>query len=109
MVEKSFYFNPYAKNVGIFLGPTEARLMEIAWQQKNLTVKKALFHLGEKSGLAYTTVMTVLSNLAKKGLLKKQKQGRLFSYNPAVAKTSFINERISLIQKCIKTNFGNLK
>ena len=109
MAEKSFYFDPHSKGVGVFLGPTESRLMEIAWQHNNLTVKKAMFHLGEKNTLAYTTVMTVLGNLADKGLLKKQKQGRLFSYSPAVDKKLFIRERIELIEKCLKSNFGKLK
>lgn len=108
MAEKSFYFDPNSKGVGVFLGPTESRLMEIAWAHQNLTVKKAIFHLGEKNNLAYTTVMTVLGNLADKGLLKKKKQGRLFAYSPTVDKKKFIKERVALIQKCIKSNFSKI-
>ncbi len=103
---KAFYFNPHGKGVGVFLGPTEARLMDLSWQHHNLTVKKALFHLGDKGGLAYTTVMTVLGNLSDKGLLKKEKQGRLFSYSPAVDKKKFIKERVQTIERCLKSNFG---
>jgi predicted transcriptional regulator len=106
MTEKSFYFDPYAKGAGVFMGPTESRLMDLAWRHKKLTVKKAIFHLGEKNKLAYTTVMTVLGNLAVKGLLNKSKEGRLFSYSPAIDRDKFIKERVQLIQKCIKTNFG---
>jgi predicted transcriptional regulator len=105
---KSFYFNPRGKGVGVFLGPTESRLMEICWNNKALTVKKAIFQLGEKNNLAYTTVMTVLGNLAEKGLLKKEKQGRLFVYNPAIDKKNFIKERVHAIEKCLRLNFGKV-
>lgn len=103
---KSFYFDPEGKGIGVFLGPTESRLMELAWKSSNLTVKKALFQLGGENRLAYTTVMTVLGNLAAKGLLKKEKNGRLFSYSPVVDKKRFIKERLQTIDKCIKSNFG---
>jgi len=107
-VNKSFHFNPSGKGVGVFLGPTEARLMDLAWRNGNLTVKKALFQLGDGNKLAYTTVMTVLGNLSDKGLLKKEKQGRLFSYSPTVDKKRFIKERVQIIEKCLKSNFGKV-
>lgn len=105
---KSFYFNPSGKGIEVFLGPTEAKLMELCWTHGNLTVKKALFHLQEKSAPAYTTVMTVLGNLSEKGLLKKEKQGRLFSYSPVIERKVFISERVVTIEKCLKANFGKI-
>lgn len=105
---KSFYFDPEGKGISVFLGPTESRLMELAWKNGQLTVKKALYQLGGESRLAYTTVMTVMGNLAEKGLLKKEKQGRLFSYAPAVDKKRFLKERLQIIDKCLKSNFGKI-
>jgi len=105
---RAFYFNPNGKGLGVFLGPTESRLMELCWQHKNLTVKKALFHLGNKDSHAYTTIMTVLGNLTEKGLLKKEKQGRLFSYSPVMEKVRFIKERVQTIEKCLRANFGKV-
>ncbi len=105
---KSFYFDPSGKNIEVFLGPTEARLMELCWQHGQLTVKKALFHLGEKKVPAYTTVMTVLGNLSEKGLLKKEKQGRLFSYTPVIDRKKFIRDRVSTVEKCLRANFGKV-
>jgi len=43
--------------------------------------------------LAYTTVMTVLSRLAGKGILVRQQQGRGFVYTPVVADTAEIAVR----------------
>ena len=105
MAGKSFYFDPYAGGTAVFMGPTEARLMDLAWEKKSLTVKEALFYMGRKTDLAYTTVMTILSRLADKGLLKKTRDGRQFVYTPAVGKAEFIKQRLKIIRTCLKHNF----
>ncbi|MFQ6008913.1 MAG: BlaI/MecI/CopY family transcriptional regulator [Candidatus Zixiibacteriota bacterium] len=104
-MRKTFYFDPYASGTAVFLGPIEAQLMDLAWQKKNLTVKAAQFSLGSEKKLAYTTVMTVLTRLAEKGLLQKRKEGRGFVYSPAVEKSTFIKERVQIVFDCIKRNF----
>lgn len=48
---------------------------------------------GREAPLAYTTVMTVLSRLAGKGILVRQREGRGFIYAPAVADTAEIAVR----------------
>lgn len=99
-----FYFNPFSSGLSVFLGPTEAELMELAWEKKELTVKKALFYLGNSSDRAYTTVMTVLSHLEKKGFLFKEKEGRSFVYKPVSDRKTFLKNRIAVIKKCM-SNF----
>jgi len=99
---QQFYFDPYSTGLLIFLGPTEAELMELAWEKKELTVKKALFFLGKNSDRAYTTVMTVLSRLEKKGFLNKEKEGRSFVYRPANDRKTFLKERMTIVKKCLK-------
>lgn len=105
MSKKSFYFDPHASGTAVFMGPTEARLMDLAWEKKSLTVKEALFFLGRKSDLAYTTVMTILGRLADKGLLEKTRDGRQFVYEPAVGKSEFIKQRIGTVNTCLRNNF----
>jgi len=105
MAGDSFYFDIRAEGAGIFLGPTEARLMELAWRQGSLTVKSALFHLGPKSDLAYTTVMTVMNHLVDKGLLSRTRDGRNFVYEPQVERDAFIRDRIAAVRTCLKKNF----
>jgi predicted transcriptional regulator len=48
---------------------------------------------GREAPLAYTTVMTVLSRLAGKGILVRSQQGRGFVYTPVVADTAEIAVR----------------
>jgi predicted transcriptional regulator len=102
---KPFYFDPTAKGPAVFMGPTEARLMEIAWEQESLTVKQALFHLGEDNQRAYTTVMTVLARLAEKGFLTRERTGRSFVYRSNVDREPFLKSRIEIVTACLKKNF----
>ena len=104
-MSKPFYFDPTSKGLAVFMGPTEARLMEIAWAQDSLTVKQALFHLGETNQRAYTTVMTVLSRLAEKGFLTRERTGRSFVYRPNIDRESFLKSRVKTVADCIKKNF----
>ena len=76
--------------------------MDIAWEQNEITVKSALFHLQDKKSLAYTTVMTILTRLTEKKLLKRTKKGRNYIYSPAISKEKFLNSKISLINSCLK-------
>jgi predicted transcriptional regulator len=81
---------------GSALGPLEAEVMRVLWRaDRSLPVRAVADRLnaGRAAPLAYTTVMTVLSRLAGKGILVRQPQGRGFVYSPAVADTAEIAVR----------------
>ena len=105
MANESFYFDPHAEGLAVFLGPTEAVLMDLLWRQGNLTVKRALALLGPDRSPAYTTVMSVLTNLTEKGLARRRKSGRSFVYEPAIDRDSFLQERIRRVTACLRRNF----
>ena len=107
-MSKPFYFDPTSEGPAVFMGPTEARLMEIAWAQDSLTVKQALFYLGENNQRAYTTVMTVLCRLAEKRLLAREKAGRSFVYRPNVDRETFLKSRVKTVSNSLKKNFPDL-
>ncbi|MEW5994154.1 MAG: BlaI/MecI/CopY family transcriptional regulator [Candidatus Zixiibacteriota bacterium] len=107
-MKKPFYFDPYATGTAVFLGPTEARLMELAWRKESLTVKKALLFSDEEGQKAYTTVMTVLARLAEKGLLQRRKEGRGFVYEPAIDRKTFLEERVGIVSNCLRKNFKDI-
>jgi predicted transcriptional regulator len=106
MTGSSFYFDPNGSGLTVFLGPTEARLMELAFKHDYLTVKSALFLLGPDHRLAYTTVMTTLSRLASKGILARKKVGRVYEYRPVLSRAQFIQERVELVKACLKRSFS---
>jgi len=101
----SFYFDPNANGIEVFLGPTEAQLMELAWRHESLTVKRAQLFMGGESKKAYTTIMTVLARLAGKGYLVRVKDGRSYIYRAAVDRKTFISERIRDVRHCLDRQF----
>ena len=106
MSGKPIYFDPGAEGLAVFLGPLEAEVMEVVWRLKEASVKQVLFQLEGAHRPAYTTVMTTLSRLAKKGVLQRSRRGRRFVYRPSSSREVFIRERIRLIRDCLKRNFG---
>jgi len=105
MTEQPIYFNPHKSGLEVFLGPTESRVMELVWSKGPLTVKKTLFFLGEDANPAYTTIMTIMTRLAEKGLLSRQKEGRFFVYSPAVTRETFLTDRLQLVRNCLDRSF----
>jgi predicted transcriptional regulator len=67
------------------LGPLERRILEEVWSRKSksLTVRELMTE--GKISLAYTTVMTTLDRLFKKGLLDRVEEGRAFRYSAQCA------------------------
>jgi len=64
--------------------PGEFELMEILWQLREASVKDVLDHVDQRRMLAYTTVMTVLDKMRRKGFLHYRKKGKAFIYSPAI-------------------------
>ena len=62
------------------LGPLEITVMELLWEEGESSVHDVVPKLARP--LAYTTVMTTLDRLYKKGLLDRRKSERAFVYSP---------------------------
>jgi predicted transcriptional regulator len=75
------------------LGPLETRILERLWAQKgSRTVRHIQLAFPD---LAYTTVMTTLDRLHRKGLVLRHKYGRAFLYQPRLARDELLSELIS--------------
>jgi predicted transcriptional regulator len=66
------------------LGELECSVLEHVWSLKDATVHDVLGRM--ERPLAYTTIMTTLDRLYRKGLLVRLKRGRAFVYGPACSK-----------------------
>ncbi len=62
------------------LGKLEREVMNEVWRRETVTVRDLVDAFDER--LAYTTLMTTLDRLYKKGFLTRSKIGRAFSYSP---------------------------
>jgi predicted transcriptional regulator len=73
------------------LGPLEISVMEVLWASGESTVHDVMPKLSRP--LAYTTVMTTLDRLFKKGLLDRRKSDRAFVYVPRFSRAEWEQKR----------------
>lgn len=66
--------------------------MAALWAAGKATVHEIRAHLLPQRPLAYTTVMTVMDRLARKGVVEREKRGRAHLYRPAVTQ-EVVSER----------------
>lgn len=63
------------------LGDLEALVMEQLWTSNGpMSVRQVLETLPDGRNRAYTTVMTVMDNLFRKGFVERERQGRAYAY-----------------------------
>lgn len=74
------------------LGALESEMMERIWARGEISVRD--LHADFAQRLAYTTVMTTLDRLYKKGMLKRRKLGKAFFYSPAFSEQEY-QERLT--------------
>ncbi|MCR4403123.1 MAG: BlaI/MecI/CopY family transcriptional regulator [Firmicutes bacterium] len=99
-------FKPGRKGLGKVLGDLEAEIMEEVWARGTCTVRDIYEGLRMRRRIAYTTVMTVMSRLAEKGLLAKGKEGAAFVYRPQVSKDEFRREVAAEVITGLLDGFG---
>lgn len=58
----------------------ELECMKVLWDSGPLTVRAVREHLLSRRPLAYTTVLTVLDRLMRKGVVTRRKRGRAHVY-----------------------------
>jgi predicted transcriptional regulator len=62
--------------------PLELLCLRVLWERGRGSVKDVHAAIAPSRPLAYTTIMTVLERLVKKGRLTREKSGRAFLYAP---------------------------
>ncbi len=75
------------------LGPLEIRVLEHLWSRPGPATVKDVHALFPQ--LAYTTLMTTLDRLHRKGMLIRQRAGRAFKYEPRMPREQFLAEMAS--------------
>jgi len=67
------------------LTEAELRLMKILWERGESSVSELVGGLSDTTPLAYTSVLTTIRILEKKGYVNHRQEGRAFLYSPSVA------------------------
>lgn len=77
------------------LGDLELKIMNVVWKNgKNVTVKDVFVELYPAHKYSYTTIMTVMSRLASKGILKVDTKQTAYIYTPAITKDEAVKKAV---------------
>lgn len=83
----------------------ERPLMEILWTKGSMKGRALYEEIHRKRDIAYTTALTVLDRLSKKGLIKKDRKSGIILFTPAVSRQAYesaVTE--SLVQKAFEVS-----
>jgi predicted transcriptional regulator len=69
----------------ITLTEAELRLMRVLWQRGESAVSDMVMAVADATPLAYTSVLTTIRVLEKKGYVVHRQEGRAFLYSPCIA------------------------
>lgn len=103
-------FRPHQPGLRKLLGDLEAAIMEVVWAEDagaRLTVRDVYERLLADRKVAYTTVMTVMGNLAKKKLLEVEKAGTAYLYHAPMTREAFTSQAVETIVNELVSDFSS--
>jgi BlaI family transcriptional regulator, penicillinase repressor len=77
------------------LTPQELEIMKVVWQKGDVTVRDVYETLLERRKVAYTSVMTMMKILERKGHLKKRRVDRAYVYRASKPETAVLRSMVS--------------
>jgi predicted transcriptional regulator len=87
-----------------YITPGEFELMDILWSAGEASVKEVWQKVLPQRQLAYTTVMTVLDKMYRKGIITQRKQGKAYLYTPAIDRDLALK---AVLEHILRTYFNN--
>ena len=88
----------------ITLTEAELRLMRVLWARGESAVSELLAAIADETPLAYTSVLTTVRVLERKGYVRHRQDGRAFLYSACVAQDEAGR---SEVQHVLRRFFGN--
>src|SRR5271170_2763814 len=88
------------------LAPLELDCMNTLWPMGHGTVREIRDRLAARRPRAYTTIMTIMDRLARKGIVERRKVGRAYLYHPNL---SAEEARVHALDQVIENFFAGSK
>ena len=102
-------FRPDRPGIRKVLGDLEAEIMELIWARstgEGTTVRDVFEVLYERRHLAYTTVMNTMTRLARKNLLRAEKDEHAYVYHPTLTQDQFVSRFVGQILEDLLVSFS---
>ncbi|KFN50697.1 BlaI/MecI/CopY family transcriptional regulator [Arenimonas composti] len=87
---------------GVALSELQLALMRLLWRDGEASVADMATEMARSRGLAHTTVATVLTRLAKRGIVEARRDGRQLVYRPCIDEAQV---RRSMVGDLVQTLF----
>ena len=101
-------FNINESGLNRFFGPLESKIMDILWNDVEMTIKEVQQVLEKEKSTNFNTVMTVMNRLIEKGILQKRTEGRSFLYKPVFSRVEFLNTQSKEMTNELMDEFGTV-
>ncbi|KQL37042.1 BlaI/MecI/CopY family transcriptional regulator [Psychrobacillus sp. FJAT-21963] len=101
-------FNKNESGLNRFFGPLEAKIMDILWNDVEMTIKDVQQVLDREKGTNFNTVMTVMNRLVEKGILQKRAEGRSSLYKPVLSRDQFLHTQSKEMTNELMDEFGTV-
>jgi BlaI family transcriptional regulator, penicillinase repressor len=102
MIEKK----PSPRRRVLDLAPLELDCMNTLWPIGEGTVREIRDRLAARLPRAYTTIMTIMDRLARKGVVERAKSGRAYVYRPRLSAEDARAQALGLV---LENFFGGSK
>ncbi len=87
----------------------EWRVLNALWRKHPASARELLFELGGETGWAYTTLKTMLTRMAEKGLVRARMRGNAAWYEPLVERGEARREAVrDLVERVFEGAAGSL-
>jgi len=88
----------------------EAEVMEEVWSQREATVRTVMDALNKRASKprAYTTYMTIMARLHKKGVLDRHREGKTDLYTPMLDRDEFMALRAGAEVEGLVAQYGEV-
>lgn len=88
----------------------ESEIMEEVWRRAEVTVREVLEALNASASRAraYTTVMTVMAKLHRKGLLDRRREGKTDIYRPVMSREQYQEARAQAQVDALVDEYGDV-
>jgi predicted transcriptional regulator len=97
------------KKVPPVLHELESEVMEEMWRRQTGTVREVLEQLNHgRKKRAYTTIMTIMARLDRKGLLTRKRTGKTDVYSVALTRDAYREARAEAEVAALVDEFGDL-
>jgi predicted transcriptional regulator len=91
------------------LSELEAEVMEEVWLHDEVTVREVLEALNEgRKQRAYTTIMTIMNRLDRKGMLKRRREGKSDRYRAVMTREDYLEARARAEVDDLVADYGDV-